>query len=64
MIDHGMDAPISRILQLLKDWSIQRLTDAEHPSLAGVDNWAVTGNQFLNSLICSIYAHPLHLGVG
>jgi hypothetical protein len=59
MADHGMDAPIARILKRFKDWSIERLAHTEHPTFAGTDDGTVTGDQLLNWLIASIHGHPL-----
>ena len=42
--------------QAFKDRTIDRLPDAEHEPFAGTDNRAVTGDQFLSRLICSIHA--------
>jgi hypothetical protein len=36
--DHGVDAPVLRILQLLKDGSIKRLANAEHEALPGMNH--------------------------
>jgi hypothetical protein len=36
-----MDAPVLRILQLFKDRSIERLTDAKHSAFAGIDGRAI-----------------------
>jgi hypothetical protein len=37
MIDHNFPTPVLRVFQLLEDWSIHRLTDAEHGALAGMN---------------------------
>ena len=59
MADHGVDSPVLRVLQLIKDGPIERLPHAEHAAFAGTNNRTVTSDLFLNRLICSIHAHPL-----
>ena len=47
--DYGMDASVSRVLQLLKDRPIEWLTDAEHAALAGSDLGWKPDNKLLSS---------------
>jgi hypothetical protein len=47
MTHHRVNTPVSRILQLFKDWPIERLAHAEHEDLAGTDDWAIARHQSL-----------------
>ena len=41
VVGHDVDAVVLGIFHFLKDRAIERLTDAQHQTLAGVDGWAV-----------------------
>ena len=49
MTDHGMDAPVLRILSLFEDWSIERLPHAEHEAPAYTNFGAKPHNELLMS---------------
>ena len=43
--NHGVDAPVPCVLQLLKDRAIEWLTHAEHAPFARMDDRAVAGEE-------------------
>jgi hypothetical protein len=49
--NHGVDAPVLRVLQLLKDGSIERLAHTEHPSFAGTHFGAKPHHELLISAL-------------
>ena len=53
MVEHGVPTPVLRVLQFLEDWPIERLTDAEHKSLAGADDGAVARGKLWLPLTCA-----------